>query len=460
MRRPPAPRVQVLAALFGVVTCAAAGEASAQARAQDRDYGAMYEDRLLQDRQGEYREVVLWNLKNVFLPKLTLEERRRLQGLDVQFPLRGPERGPFEYSATAPARAVLPVMAIQFLADLSVAYAWLQGQGYTIETVTDYVAMLKYQPPSRFGGRYPDPRAALQIPPNATDDPRVEQLSGRILNESLSFVLLHELGHIVFQHPGYGPGVARERARENEDQADRFALEVLRRAGQPIEGLLYWFVAAAHFVPNRADFDSDAAYEVHLRGDTHPLTSERVRRLSEYLRAHAADYGRLQANPARAAENIRGVADAIDQKVLPVLADPDQQRFMALRGQRVSLETLAPRRPGEAMAAPAPPPGAPGQSFDGVFDGRLSDTTGTLPARTVLRRQGDRVTGVYSYGVGQGEISGIVEGDTMLFVWQSGGSRGRGRMRTSPGGVEFDGTWGHGDASVGGGTWTGARRGR
>ena len=39
----------------------------------------------------------------------------------------------------------------------------------------------------------------------------------------------------------------RERARENEDQADRFALEVLRRVGQPIDGLLFWFLSAAHF---------------------------------------------------------------------------------------------------------------------------------------------------------------------------------------------------------------------
>ena len=101
-----------------------------------------------------------------------------------------------------------------------------------------------------------------------------------------------------------------------------------------------------------------------------------------------------------------------------------------------------------------------GQTFDGVFDGRLSDPIGTLPVRTVLRRQGDRVNGVYSYGVGQGEISGIVQGDTMIFVWQSGGSRGRGRVRTAPGGVEFDGTWGYGEASSGGGLWTGARRGR
>jgi hypothetical protein len=327
-----------------------------------------------------------------------------------------------------------------------------------METVTDYVSLLKYQPPARFGGRYPDPRTALQIPPNATDDPRVDLISGKILNESLSFILLHEVGHVLFRHPGYGPGVPRERARENEDQADRFALEVLRRVGQPIDGLLFWFLSAAHFVPHRADFGSDAEYQAHLRSDTHPLTSDRMRRLSEYLRTHAADYARLQANPARAAEAIRGTADAIDAEVVPVLADPDQQRLMALRGQRVSLETLAPRRPGEIMPAPSLPTGA--QAFDGIFDGRLSDRTGALPARTILRRQGDRVTGIYSYGVGQGEITGIVEGDTLVFVWQSGGARGRARLRAGPGGVEFEGTWGFGEAATGGGVWTGARVGR
>jgi len=454
MRPPASGRARALAAVLCVVACSGARETLAGSR----DYGSMYDDELLLEKQAGYREVVLWNLNQVFLPKLTVEERRRLQGLDVQFPLRGPERQLFEYFATAPASVVLPVQSIRFLGDLSVAYAWLQSRGYSMETVTDYVSMLKYQPPARFGGRYPDPRTALQIPSNATDDPRVDLMSGKILNESLSFILLHEVGHVLFRHPGYGPGVPRERARENEDQADRFALEVLRRVGQPIDGLLFWFLSATHFVPHRADFGSDAEYQAHLRSDTHPLTSDRMRRLSEYLRTHAADYARLQANPARATEAIRGTADAIDAEVVPVLADPDQQRLMALKGQRVSLETLAPRRPGEIMPAPSPPTGA--QAFDGVFDGRLSDRTGTLPARTILRRQGDRVTGIYSYGVGQGEITGIVEGDTLVFVWQSGETRGRARLRAGPGGVEFEGTWGFGEAATGGGVWTGARVGR
>jgi hypothetical protein len=136
--------------------------------------------------------------------------------------------------------------------------------------------------------------------------------------------------------------------------------------------------------------------------------------------------------------------------------------FFALFGAGVLAygETLAPRRPGEIMPATPTLTPAGAQAFDGVFDGRMSDRTGTLPARTILRRQGDRVTGIYSYGVGQGEIAGIVEGDTLVFVWQSGGARGRARVRTGPGGVEFQGTWGFGDAATGGGVWTGARVGR
>jgi hypothetical protein len=401
-----AGRARALVALLCVIVCGAAREGRAGGRGSDRDYGSMYDDQLLQEKQAGYREVVLWNLNQVFLPKLTVEERRRLQGLDVQFPLRGPERQLFEYFATTPAKVVLPVMSIRFLADLSVAYAWLQSQGYTLETVTDYVSMLKYQPPARFGGRYPDPRAALQIPPNAVDDPRVDLISGKILNESLSFILLHEVGHILYRHPGYGPGVPRERARENEDQADRFALEVLRRVGQPIDGLLFWFLSAAHFVPHRADFGSDAEYQAHLRSDTHPLTSERMRRLSEYLRTHAGDYGRLQANPARAAEVIRGTAAAIDAEVVPVLADPDQQRLMAMKGQRDGVaqarDDLAMRRHhgGRGLARPHDREDA------GQAGAHAKNPSRTEPARRSPMRDGNSRCRSWCPGENQMERSG------------------------------------------------------
>jgi hypothetical protein len=427
-----------------------------RAAAQRSDYGSMYDDGLLQQKQRDYREVVLWNLQNVFLAKLTPTERQRLRNLAVVFPLRGPERGLFEYFAERSGQVTLPVMAIRFLADLSVSYAWLDTGGYTMEPVTDYVSMLKYQEAAKFGGRYPDPRSALRIPANATDNKRVDNLSQQILNHSISFLLLHEMGHVLYQHPGYGPGVPRERARENEDEADRFALEVLRRTGQPVNGLLFFLLSAAHFVPHRADFGSEADYQAHLARDTHPLTSARVARLAQYLREHAADYGRLQDNPSRAAVAIRSIADAIDAQVVPVLADPDQQRLMAIRGRSMTLAGLAPRRPGETMAAPMTS-GARAAPFHGVFDGQMDDGTATLPTRAVLFRQGERVTGQYSFGAGQGEISGLVEGETLTFVWRTAMGTGRGVLRSSRDGSKVEGTWGNGARTAGGGRWTGTR---
>jgi hypothetical protein len=425
--------------------------------AQSADYGAMYDDRLLAQRQPSYREIMLGNLQKVFLPKLTPDERRRLSHLSMDVPLRGPERGLFEYFAERSGRVVMSTMSIRFLGDLGVAYAWLDANGYTMESVTDYVSMLKYQDAARFGGRYPDPSTALRIPPNATDNPRVDNLSQQILNHSVSFILLHEIGHVLHQHPGYGPGVPRARARENEDEADRFALEVLRRVGQPVNGLLFLLISMAHFVPHRADFGSDAEYRAHLDQATHPLTSDRIRRLSQYLREHAADYGRLQDNPARAAASIRWVADAIDSQVVPVLADPDQQRLMALRGRSMTVAGLAPRRPGETMSATASarPRAAP---FDGVFDGEIDDGRTRLPMRAVLARQGDRVSGQYSFGAGQGQIDGLVEGATLTYRWRTASARGRGVIRSSPDGSRVEGTWGYDDDVTGGGRWRATRQ--
>jgi hypothetical protein len=424
------------------------------------DYGAMYDDAVLASRRDSYREIVTWNLENVFLPKLTPEERRRAQDLKLDFPLRGPTGGLFEYFALSqPPRIVMPILSLKFFADLSLAYVWLDANGFTIDTVTDYVSMLKYQDAARFGGRHPDPLTALRIPANAADDPRIDRLYQKILNESVSFVLLHELGHVVHRHPGYGPGVARADARRNEADADRFALEILRRVGQPVDGLLFFLLSAAHAVPHRADFADDAAYGAHLARDTHPLTSERIAAFAATLRTHAADFGRLQADPAVAAATIRGIADRIETLVVPILADAGQQRLMAMKGRNAGLQSLAPRRPGEAIAAPSPG-GATGQAiaFDGVFDGEMNDGTGPLAVRALLRRNGERVLGVYSFGAGQGEIHGIVQGDTMLFVWRSALGQGRGLARMSGGG-DLQASWGNGEDTRGGGTWTARRAG-
>ena len=118
---------------------------------------------------------------------------------------------------------------------------------------------------------------------------------------------------------------------------------------------------------------------------------------SQYLRQHAADYARLQDDPARATGAIRSIADDIDRQVVGVLADPDQQRLMAARGRSMALPGLAPR------------------------------------------------------------LNGLVEGDTLTFVWRTAAGTGGGVMRSTPDGSRVDGTRGNGDRTAGAGRWTGTR---
>jgi hypothetical protein len=73
------------------------------AAAQRREYGTMYDDALLASRQREYREVVLWNLQNVFLPKLTAAERQKRRASPSTFRCVVPSAGS---SSTSPSVAV------------------------------------------------------------------------------------------------------------------------------------------------------------------------------------------------------------------------------------------------------------------------------------------------------------------------------------------------------------------
>ncbi|MBL8700321.1 MAG: hypothetical protein JNK67_18240 [Alphaproteobacteria bacterium] len=417
------------------------------------DLGTIYDDATLQAKAADYREVVQWNLDNVFLPQMSPAERRALAGLRLEFPLRGPTRSPFDFLAYAGPRVVLPLMSIKFLADISVAHAWLETNGYAAETVAEYLGMLKYQPAT--AGRPPDPRTALRIPADATDNPRVDQLSQQILNQALTFILLHELGHVVHAHPGYAPDVPRAAARENEAEADRFALEIMRRIGQPPTGIFFFFNAVAYFTPSRGDFASDDAHAAFMARDTHPIGAARIRAVAAFMRENAGDFAKLQTSVARATIAVRHIADQLEQ-IATFLADPGLQRLAAMRGRAATIEGLAPRRPGEVLAAP--PRGTTGKTttadslaFHGVYDGKITDGTAELDVRFVLERSAARVTGRYSFGGGEGRLTGLVEGDGMTFAWRSGDGHGYGRLRLDASGG-LAGSWGNGEEAAGGGT--------
>ena len=70
-------------------------------------------------------------------------------------------------------------------------------------------------------------------------------------------------------------------------------------------------------------------------------------------------------------------------------------------------------------------------AFHGTYQGEFSDGGGSLPVNTVLRRNGDQVTGEYYYGAGAGEVVGLIEDGTFYFQWREGNASGYDYLETT-----------------------------
>jgi peptidase M48-like protein len=277
-----------------------------------------------------------------FSPALTTDERRALSGVRVQTPLEGdPVLG--YYSDSKSRIVTMPAISLLFFEDLCIAYAWLQVRGYRLETVEEYVTMLKYKDARAFGGRYPSPLDALGIPADAASDPRVNDLSLRFRNSGYAFILGHELGHIRYQHAGYD-GVPVAESQAHEIQADQFGLDLMRRTSTIPMGAMIFFQSTVYYFENRADFSSDAAWRAHLAARaTHPLSTDRLQSLSKAISASADDFARGQPDRASAIETVRFIGDRF-AVFAAFLSDPVLQRAMRAKAEQASPAFLRPRR--------------------------------------------------------------------------------------------------------------------
>ena len=442
-----------LVAAFVVALALAAGTA----RAGNID--GLYDDATLSYWKTLYTKGLNSNLKNVIFPRLTEEERQRLAGIRIDMPLRVKDQEPFAYYTTGtPWVITMSAASLKFFDDYCVAIAWLQANGYDIETASDYVSMLKYRTPAEIGGRYPLPLDALQIPGDALDNARVNNIANRIFDEAIYFVLAHELGHALYRHPGYGPNVTRAQARANEAEADAFALDMMQRAEAEPTSMAFWFMMAGYMADGRGDFASDADYEQFLAESTHPLTGDRIASLADRLAAAAEEFARNESDPAASLSRINWTADQLKQ-VAGILGDPDIQSLIARRGRSMTPAMLAPRQPGQLPGASSAAATAGLAAFHGTYDGEFSLGNGRLPVRTILRRKGDEITGEYYYGAGAGQVVGLVEDGTFYFQWREGNDSGYGYLETDDGGETLTGRWGRGESMDDGGTWQGRRTG-
>jgi hypothetical protein len=280
-------------------------------------------------------------LFDVIKPMLTDAERDKLEDVALFFP--EPRKGDYFlnfYAVSQDGRAVvvMPMLSLKVLEDLATAYAWLYVNGYSLSTVDLYFAMLQHRDKADFpGGEYPPLLEALGIPEDAWQQPRVDKLSLSFRNEALAFILLHELGHILFAHKGYDE-ITRAQSRRDETQSDRFALDVLARSNTPPLGAMMFFQAQFYSLPTKGEFDTPGDWQDYLREKaTHPLTEDRLRALSRYITNRLAQR--------------RGIEYALWQfiglrlnQIIGILQDTDLQRCIIRMAKEAPLDILRPRR--------------------------------------------------------------------------------------------------------------------
>lgn len=312
------------------------------------DLSKLYDMAKLAQEKPRFERRINEMFTRAIWPNLTRDEKRLLGGVAFEFPLVGMNPDPMDYYSGERGGlrfVAMPILSLIFLEDLSTAYAWLYVHGYSLETIDEYVTMLRYKKSTDFAGsRYPPPLKALQIPNNALADRKVDELSLRFRNSAFAYILLHELGHIFYGHRGY-KGITTAQARINEQNADRFALDVLHRTSTIPMGAILFFQAQAYFMPSKGQLKAegklktDKEWEAYLRTKvTHPLTADRLRAMAVHL-----DNSASKAGPGPDRETLWYIASRLEH-VAGILEDPDLQGCMAIVAHRADPSTLEPRR--------------------------------------------------------------------------------------------------------------------
>lgn len=370
------------------------------------------------------------NFDQVMLPQLTDQERRTLGAVALDLDQREDARHPMNFYAAQGGRVVLPLSSVKMVSDLTVAVAWLNRHRLPEKKVFDYAAMLAFRGPTPDGVRAL-PLAALGVPDNGSDDPEVENLFQKLYGDAMVFIMAHELGHLFHRHSA---NVGLEQSRQQESEADAFAVELMARMHAPPVGIVFYFNMVAPFeCPARS---------------THPMSGARIERLAAALRDNGPLFVQDKPSPQRELVLLESVVQGLLQ-VAKLLDDPDIREAMRRTGQSSNVAQFG------AASAPAIAAPPSQQAFDGNYAGQWSDSRGTkLGIRMTLNRQEQTVRGRYEFGMGVAELEGTVTGDRLDYAWRWGNDYfGRGRIR-SAGDGRLQGTWGYGQRNEGAGTLT------
>ncbi len=391
-----------------------------------QSFGVIYPSYEIDKFQRIYQKSNQEIFDKALFPYLNYVEKNQIRHVRVSTP-RTHRDDPWAYY-TDGKTITMSAQSLMFFWDLCLAFTWLNAQGHEIGGVTDYVAMLRYRRASAFpGGRYPTPLKALGVPRAAEDNPTIYKKTLRLFNSGRAAIIAHEIGHAYHRHPGNrAPGVSRYQSRQNEMEADKFALDLLSRHPEVPVGWLFFQQITAHY-----NWDSEDA--------THPSSSVRISNTANFLENNIRDFarnGNSRQLVATITEQFRELAN--------LLADEDLQVGIQVAAQKATIASLQMRR----RSVPESRGSSSRTYFSGEYNGsyirympnRQQETLGVV---VFLQRKGQFVQGMFNFGFGNGMITeGQIINNKLYFNWSWGGQSGKGVLAKGSNG-NLEGTWGY-----------------
>jgi len=316
---------------------------------QAQQYSKLYPYALMAEEKKRFQARIGEIYEKGIEPYLTDQQKVAVSGVRFDFPLPRKASRPIDFYSHSQERWIaFPVLSLKFVEDLSIAYAWLWANHKSFSTIDEYITMLRYRQSHEFDGQvYPAPLMALGIPENVFDDKKVDDMSLRFRNTAYAFILLHELGHILYQHKGY-EGYTAVEARSQEELVDDFAINILDKTATLPMGAILFFQAQAYWLPNRGQVDrnkgrflTDVEWQRRLNQRiTHPLTSDRLQHMARQL-----GLGQTRTINITYRESSDFISERLYQ-IGAILNDEDIQKCMSIVGAKIGILDLKPRSQG------------------------------------------------------------------------------------------------------------------
>jgi len=418
-------------------------------------WSGFYDRTMLEKVAADVRPGILDNWQQVILPVLTKEERPRLEGVRFIIDIESPDT-PLNFFAKH-GEVYISASSVRMLGDLIASWIWLNKNGYSTDTVNEYLAILKYQWES--GGlrlqRY-QPLDALGVPLDVRTDSKIANEYAKVVSNALFFIISHELGHILYNHQSIVPkdGATSEKSILQEQQADSFALELMRRIGEIPVGVPLFFMFSSALEPA----PDDPGYG---KPQTHPQSSERIRAIATALRNHAPRFARGFKNPSVGVAKVNAIANFLVNNSVPVepdvvsaLESPVIKDMWRQKGLKGRLKDIRPRGKTDLATIRNTPRQNTGQLFDGRYKGKWVNQNGTdFDVQMELKRNGERVVGSWTFGPNRVVMDGTVSNNRLSFSWEWGQDYfGKGELYLQSDG-HLAGTWGYTKKTSGGGIW-------